>query len=628
MITRWTIKNFKKFGHEVQFGLKNFTILSGANSSGKSSLLQSMLLIKQTLMNSSPERALSLNGPLVQLGGFSDIANFKERSDASDMLLAIGWSMETIQGDETGTFEDGELYDLDPLSYSYHFAVSSVHQSRHAISSDMYPSLEECSIEINHQESISDSEAPVSGTLFLQLNRSSGKGRKLKYSSSLFESSNDPTEFRVTKLDEVTEAEAKGSLTSAKFVGASFRNFLPTGLVVRYDRGLQQRKAVEAILQGDRAPFSTTRSTTVPQELINKISEISSTVFDDAEQTRNVEKAREAFRSLSGRVSLHRVSRAISEVHPSTKKRLLEAFASERTDINAILTSSFPSDLVLNRQIPTLLSLAPDLAANFFQFHLHYVGPLRDEPKPIYSSRQIFNSTDVGPRGEYTAAVLSLNEKTTIQYLYPKSSSDGCLTYEKRTGSLLQALADWLKYLGVATDLYVSDRGNLGYELKIRIRQEEDLRDLTNVGVGVSQVLPVLVTVLLAKPGSLTLLEQPELHLHPGVQSKLCDFFLSATAQRKQIIVETHSEHVIERLRLRVAQSQNTETLNNSVIFFFEDTPEIVRKVEINEFGSIEDWPNGFFDESSNQTSDILSASLKKKMASGRKLSQKESRKK
>ena len=126
---------------------------------------------------------------------------------------------------------------------------------------------------------------------------------------------------------------------------------------------------------------------------------------------------------------------------------------------------------------------------------------------------------------------------------------------------------------------------------------------LTNVGVGVSQLLPVIVLCLYSQPGQVVLLEQPELHLHPALQQKLADFLLAMSKSGRQIIVETHSEYLITRLRMRTVQDPSITNLFK--IIFAENDGQTGTKynpVEVDENGSLETWPEGFFDEA---TSDI-----------------------
>ena len=141
------------------------------------------------------------------------------------------------------------------------------------------------------------------------------------------------------------------------------------------------------------------------------------------------------------------------------------------------------------------------------------------------------------------------------------------------------------------------------------------LQDLTHVGVGVSQVLPILVLSLLAKTDSTLIFEQPELHLHPKVQTRLADFFISQNALKKQCIVETHSEYLINRLRYLVAISEKDSLSKDSILYFVEKDGAYSKynEIRINKYGVIKDWPKGFFDESEKLASKMLEAAMNKR---------------
>jgi predicted ATPase len=131
-------------------------------------------------------------------------------------------------------------------------------------------------------------------------------------------------------------------------------------------------------------------------------------------------------------------------------------------------------------------------------------------------------------------------------------------------------------------------------------------------------VLPVVVTCLLAAPGSLILLEQPELHLHPAAQQRLGDFLLACARSGRQLVVETHSEYVLSRLRLRVAEDE--AVLGALAVYFGEQRDDVseFRQVPLNEFGGIDEWPIGFFDQAAAESRKILEAALEKRDRRGR----------
>ena len=264
-----------------------------------------------------------------------------------------------------------------------------------------------------------------------------------------------------------------------------------------------------------------------------------------------------------------------------------------------------------------------DIWIIFFSSSFKYLGPLRDAPKPLYPLAPAADPYDVGLRGEHTASILELHKNKKIKYLPSDNFKLPVIDHKTITRSLETAVIDWLQYLGVAGSVESRDRGKLGHELKIMLPNSDSSHDLTHVGVGVSQVLPILVMCLLADTDSTLVFEQPELHLHPRVQTLLGDFFLSMALCNKQCIVETHSEYFIDRLRFRIASAPIENELNSQAKIYFVEKPaqdSLFREVEINEYGAITDWPEGFFDQSQQQAEDILrAATVKRKTNRGKK---------
>ena len=223
---------------------------------------------------------------------------------------------------------------------------------------------------------------------------------------------------------------------------------------------------------------------------------------------------------------------------------------------------------------------------------------------------------DIGLRGETTASVLEQHKGRRIRYIPSTHFKSPSVERRTVTRTLEAAVVDWLQYLGIASSVESKDMGKLGHELKVALANSEGKHDLTHVGVGVSQVLPILVMCLLADADSTLVFEQPELHLHPKVQTLLGDFFLSMALCNKQCIVETHSEYLIDRLRFRIASAEKEPLTDNAKIYFVEKpgSNSTFREVKINEYGAIVDWPDGFFDQSQRQAEEILrAAALKRK---------------
>ena len=110
-----------------------------------------------------------------------------------------------------------------------------------------------------------------------------------------------------------------------------------------------------------------------------------------------------------------------------------------------------------------------------------------------------------------------------------------------------------MTYLKVASAVDVDKRNSFGFSVSIE-NIEQIKSDIMNVGIGTSQVLPVLISVLLSEPEELLIFEQPELHLHPYSQSRLADMFVEFCKRGRKIIIETHSEYFLLRLRYHIVK--------------------------------------------------------------------------
>ena len=241
----------------------------------------------------------------------------------------------------------------------------------------------------------------------------------------------------------------------------------------------------------------------------------------------------------------------------------------------------------------------------FFGNKIKYLGPLRKAPQVLYDPRPF--DLDLGLNGEYTAAVL---HSYSSHKVLPIRNAVG----EERV-SLQSEVNYWLRKFELAQRADLKDRGRLGIDLKIVPMNMDRQIDLTSVGVGVSQVLPVIVLCVLAEPGDLVMLEQPELHLHPKLQHDLGDFLLQCSRSGRQLVVETHSEHLVNRVRRRVSEKTGWAEGMVAVIFSEQDSEGVstFRPSTIDSFGGDEsEWPEGFFDIAGKEAQEFVATSLAK----------------
>jgi len=253
-----------------------------------------------------------------------------------------------------------------------------------------------------------------------------------------------------------------------------------------------------------------------------------------------------------------------------------------------------------------------------------YLGPLRSDPKSIYPITNLIDPRDIGVKGENAAAVFHLNKSKLLLCPLPEGleSKKTPLSIKSSHEYFGSAVVKWLKYMGVVETISTLDKGKFGYELKVKTTNGDGLQDLTHVGVGVSQVVPIVMLCLLSEVGDTLIFEQPELHLHPKVQARLTDFLIAMSSMNRQVIVETHSEYMINRLRYRIASSQDDDINLNSTIYFVNKENGLSRfdDVSISKYGAIKQWPNDFFDQTQNEVESILIAASNKKKIERNKL--------
>jgi len=236
---------------------------------------------------------------------------------------------------------------------------------------------------------------------------------------------------------------------------------------------------------------------------------------------------------------------------------------------------------------------------DLFGDHLYYISAERSGPRVSFSTSDylVRHHRQLGVRGEYTAHYLSLfgEEKVQPQVVHPSEAGSSLKTQTEA----------WMSEVspGVRIDLAkydAIDAVSVGYSFA-RGRLVSNRYRSTNVGFGITYTLPVVVALLAARPGGLVLLENPEAHLHPRGQVKMGELMARAASAGVQILVESHSDHVLNGVRIAVREKLlSPEQLR---LFFFERREEPdqlashVLSPMIDADGRINEWPEGFFDE-------------------------------
>lgn len=272
----------------------------------------------------------------------------------------------------------------------------------------------------------------------------------------------------------------------------------------------------------------------------------------------------------------------------------------------------------------------------------------------LKESPGVFNENlTVGKYGGLLPSLMfTIAEELIDPFLFPSISSEPPFdrSFEELDwhflghSDFIDSFNSWVSYLEMEISQVESVMDGPNPLLKVTGKDNET-RNIFEVGSGVAQVLPVIAICLLAKPGEVVCIEEPESNLHPSAQAYLADFLLSMAASGRQIIIETHSPNIIDRIRLRKAHKKSWKKLKNIDWLatsridqnYFKDQfsdflePEIniifaeqnsqgnsqYREAVLDNHGDIifdgsvqELWPKGFFDNTQEELSNILKARI------------------
>jgi len=237
---------------------------------------------------------------------------------------------------------------------------------------------------------------------------------------------------------------------------------------------------------------------------------------------------------------------------------------------------------------------------SLFTSKFQYLSAERISPKSTYdvSDYAVNQRRSLGVKGEFTAHFLSEHgdKEIHIEGLQHKAST---------TKTLIDNLNAWMSDITPGTKVIAKlipeiNRASLHYQFSSSSELTAQFRP-ENTGFGLTYVLPVVTAVLSARPGDLLLIENPESHLHPSGQSLVANLIAIACENGVQIIVETHSDHVLNGVRTSV-KGRDLDSDNVCIFFLSRDTdnPEHsadVEEIRIDSKGKISDWPSGFFDQ-------------------------------
>lgn len=557
MFKSLVLENFRALGRRQEVKLAPIALIFGANSAGKSSILDSLLLLKQTLGQSETTDSVLLpKGPLVDLGSFRDIVyghDVKRTFEIAPLLSSsdVPWPPERPTGSRREGIDSvsiaaglGFRFSLDEPTRIVQ--LESVQQYWGSHSKPLF------TVSTTREEvSASDADAyivnrrrPSSENVGRPAQELIGRIHILDLQNPFWSSAYDRTaKFR---------AELAGRL-------GAFLNTTEDRAILQYpDREILY--GLDRISESPGDPRSGMRSRIPAMRQV-------ATRLADRLTSYNLEKYVEDIRSFSSTVRLQFLNfcpifsnhSAHASGDSGLRRSLSRQMADEGLDLGELVEAYAQQ---LRRHLGRML----------------YLGPLREYPERHY----IFSgnvASEVGKTGSLLPDML----------------------YGDR--ELVRRLDSYLKKfdIGYSIDVFNPELPGLEgvFSLQLRDTKTETQVSVRDVGFGLSQVLPVIVQATLSRNRTI-LIEQPEIHLHPKLQADLGTLFAecSAPPNQNQFIIETHSEHIILRLQ-RLIRLKELPPESVSVIYVTKGREgSECHWIRLDQSGGFLDpWPEGFFEE-------------------------------
>ncbi len=276
-------------------------------------------------------------------------------------------------------------------------------------------------------------------------------------------------------------------------------------------------------------------------------------------------------------------------------------FEGDRLDMSMEVSSVSENGVTVDNPalLRYLLSPNPGVSANSLAHRLvalTYLSAERVGPREVYTLADPQIAPVVGPAGEHTASVLHLGRD--------KDVLDELVLTGVPSTRLRQVDARMRTFFpGCSVSVDRVPQTNF-VTLGLRTSEETDYHRPINVGFGITQVLPIVVAVLSASRNDILLIENPEVHLHPAGQAQIGQFLADAAMAGVQVIIETHSDHVLNGIR-RAVKSGSLAPDQVAIHFFrsrSQDSAQVISP-QIDRTGNIDVWPDGFFDQFDKDTS-------------------------
>lgn len=487
MLKSISLENYKCFKEKTDIDIAPLTVLCGVNSSGKSSILKSLLMLKQSYENESSSHSLLLSGDYVDNGSFDDIIYHNNKDDI----------------DKNATFK---------IENTYLIKDTSNEQGKNLV---------------KRQDIVSFKELK---RVFYQIKDI----KRVKYFKLLI----------TIIVERPSESES------------SFEFYIESNIIRSYNIDLE-------LLDSNQ----------------KSIDDMTHHIY--ITKNEHSEKAGWTL-CVNGIPSTRGIIPTILYNYPCT------CYFSG-LQIKNIYADSMKKDVI--NLLPNLLSIFK--IAAFQTDGINFIAPLREQPVRRYSLNG--NIDSVGISGEKTPMLLAKEYNSLKTDCIPpieiQTNNQKFIKWQLQRTSFSNLVKQWMQYL---------ELGNLSLESGMNGLISLNINDhnIVDVGFGVGQALPIIVQGLYMTKDQSLLLEQPEIHLHPEMQLQMADFLIALAKNEKNVIVETHSDHFINRIIHRVMQ--NYEELNDLINIYIVEKEagtdySNVRLKQIDKYKGTEIDKNKFF---------------------------------
>ena len=553
MLSSIALKNYKAFSLLPQTEIKPVTVLCGSNSCGKTSMLQSLLLMKQTL-ESNYSFPLLFDGPLARLCDFQTLVHGQD----AEKSIVISHTFEFSR------YEWIVSQDDIPIQLGWIFPREWI------ISQGFDPDGVKLSIGIEIEFDCPDIDSDIRAKLRKQSNAEAKEASSSRVLAQALREANVSAE-RWADLHRFRNISIRSWSLSCSFRSTDQQGGKLDGFRFRLDR------AAETMPKFVPPGLGYADQSLPPDYLVS-------------------------WDHVVDHIGEGRTAGPVANQGSVLCKVGFQKLVPARAGGGDMKSAETLEWILSHANMPLLLK------ALFRSFS--FVGPLREEP-----SRQSAPSEqmgDIGSKGENAPYTLFRDGENMISYWHGIDSFGSIVEMDAKP--VADVLQYWLRQMGINN--FGFSIGEHFIDLRVSSSSDPTLRvGVQDVGFGISQVYPILLEGIRLKEGRTLLLEQPEIHLHPDLQLDVADFILALGLDGKQVVIETHSDHIVNRIIRRMVEDTSDKIKDIVQILFVSPGVDgsVVEPIIIDPLKGIQNWPKGFFDQAALEQEKILRAGLRRR---------------